>query len=160
MKKILILVVAMASTLVQTGFAQNDHNTHHQAPTVIASYYGLKDALVSGDASTASAKSAELTKAIESSDSKTIGDKDKSDLLKHVAMISGDKDINSQRAHFAPLSSSIITLSKSAKLSDAPIYVQYCPMKKSSWISSEKAIKNPFYGSSMLTCGKVTETIN
>ncbi|RYF82932.1 MAG: DUF3347 domain-containing protein, partial [Chitinophagaceae bacterium] len=35
----------------------------------------------------------------------------------------------------------------------------YCPMKKALWLSNEKAIKNPYYGSAMLTCGKVTETI-
>ena len=27
------------------------------------------------------------------------------------------------------------------------------------WLSEEQAIKNPYYGSSMLTCGKITETI-
>ena len=30
-------------------------------------------------------------------------------------------------------------------------------MKKAAWLSSEKQIKNPYYGSSMLTCGEVTE---
>jgi hypothetical protein len=32
-------------------------------------------------------------------------------------------------------------------------------MKKAYWLSPDKAIKNPYYGSAMLTCGKVTETI-
>ncbi|RYF85874.1 MAG: DUF3347 domain-containing protein, partial [Chitinophagaceae bacterium] len=45
------------------------------------------------------------------------------------------------------------------KLSDKPVYVQYCPMKKATWLSSEKQIRNPYYGSSMLTCGEVTETL-
>ncbi|MAQ74933.1 MAG: hypothetical protein CL613_01215 [Aquimarina sp.] len=31
-------------------------------------------------------------------------------------------------------------------------------MKKAYWLSKEKDIKNPYYGSSMLTCGKVAET--
>jgi hypothetical protein len=39
-----------------------------------------------------------------------------------------------------------------------PVYYQYCPMKKAYWLSKEKDIKNPYYGSSMLTCGKVAET--
>lgn len=38
------------------------------------------------------------------------------------------------------------------------VYYQYCPMKKAYWLSMEKEIKNPYYGSSMLTCGKVIET--
>lgn len=89
-----------------------------------------------------------------------IGSKEKAELLKHTALIYGTKDIKVQREHFAPLSMSIIALAKSSKLSASPIYVQYCPMKKSSWLSSEKSVKNPYYGSAMLTCGKVTETIN
>jgi hypothetical protein len=28
-------------------------------------------------------------------------------------------------------------------------------MKKASWLSNDKAIKNPYYGSAMLTCGNV-----
>jgi hypothetical protein len=32
-------------------------------------------------------------------------------------------------------------------------------MKKMYWLSSEAAIKNPYYGKMMLTCGSVTETI-
>jgi Protein of unknown function (DUF3347). len=33
-------------------------------------------------------------------------------------------------------------------------------MKKANWLSSEKEIKNPYYGSTMLTCGSVVDTIN
>jgi hypothetical protein len=33
-------------------------------------------------------------------------------------------------------------------------------MKKAYWISEEKGIENPYYGTGMLTCGKVTETIH
>jgi hypothetical protein len=33
-------------------------------------------------------------------------------------------------------------------------------MKKAYWLSGDAAIKNPYFGSSMLTCGKVSTTIN
>ncbi|PKP34687.1 MAG: hypothetical protein CVT98_10650 [Bacteroidetes bacterium HGW-Bacteroidetes-15] len=43
------------------------------------------------------------------------------------------------------------------------IYVQHCPMadnnKGADWLSSEKEIKNPYFGSSMLKCGEVTKEI-
>ena len=43
------------------------------------------------------------------------------------------------------------------------IYYQYCPMynggKGANWLSKENTVKNPYYGSMMLTCGKVVETI-
>lgn len=160
MKRIFLLVAVIATTLVQTTFAQEQQNARNANTSVLESYYSLKNALVAGNANLANAKAVELTKSIESDDSKTIGDKEKAELLKHSAKVSQTKDIKAQREHFAPLSVAMITLAKSGKLSSGPIYVQYCPMKKSSWLSSEKPVKNPYYGSAMLTCGKVSETIN
>jgi hypothetical protein len=55
--------------------------------------------------------------------------------------------------------SAVMKVSKSA----LPIYYQYCPMankgKGANWLSMENKIKNPYYGTQMLTCGKVLETI-
>lgn len=46
---------------------------------------------------------------------------------------------------------------------ETPIYYQFCPManngKGANWLSKENVVKNPYYGSMMLSCGKVTETI-
>ena len=43
------------------------------------------------------------------------------------------------------------------------VYYQHCPMaddgKGANWLSKESAIKNPYYGSQMLSCGKTVETI-
>ena len=73
--------------------------------------------------------------------------------------ISSTKDLKKQREYFADLSSNMATVAKSLQLGNQTIYLQYCPMKKSAWLSSEKQIRNPYYGSSMLTCGEVTETL-
>jgi hypothetical protein len=32
-------------------------------------------------------------------------------------------------------------------------------MQDANWLSKENAVKNPYYGSQMLTCGKTVETI-
>ena len=159
MKRIFLLVAIFATTTVQATFAQ-EHNGHKVNTSVLVSYYSLKNALVAGDAALANAKALELTKSIDAADSKTIGEKEKAELLKHASMVAQTKEIKTQREHFAPLSTAMISLAKSGKLSADPIYVQYCPMKKSSWLSSEKPVKNPYYGSAMLTCGKVSEIIN
>jgi Cu(I)/Ag(I) efflux system membrane fusion protein len=43
------------------------------------------------------------------------------------------------------------------------LYVQKCPMANSNkgavWLSTEKEVKNPYYGDTMLTCGSVIEEI-
>jgi len=48
---------------------------------------------------------------------------------------------------------------KALKLNTAIVYRTYCPMKKSYWLSEAAAIKNPYYGSEMLTCGEVKQTL-
>jgi hypothetical protein len=74
--------------------------------------------------------------------------------------ISESNDIAHQREHFANFSANFFKLAKAIKLTDEAVYYDYCPMKKSYWLSADAAIKNPYYGKQMLTCGKVTETLN
>ena len=73
------------------------------------------------------------------------------------------KDTEHQREHFMSLSKSMYELIKAAKPAET-VYYQFCPMandgKGANWLSKESAIKNPYYGSQMLTCGKTVETIN
>lgn len=151
MKKILLLVFVFTLTAMQKSNAQTTN-------TLLKNYYSLKDALVSGNGESASSSATELVKSLEDQNAKL--PEGKAELAKHAALIAKTMDIKVQREHFAQLSNGFITLAKTSKLSDAPVYVQYCPMKKSSWLSSEKSVKNPYYGSAMLTCGKVAETIN
>ena len=42
------------------------------------------------------------------------------------------------------------------------LYQQFCPMydKGSAWLSTSNEVKNPYYGSKMLKCGKVQKEIN
>ena len=48
-------------------------------------------------------------------------------------------------------------------IKEGKIYKQYCPMALDNsgayWLSSEKKIRNPYFGDKMLKCGKVTATI-
>jgi hypothetical protein len=160
MKKIFLMVAIMATAFVQTGFAQHDHANHQtQTPALLPLYYNVKDALVGSNATLAAAKAGELVKALNSADAKAITGASQAGLLEHAGKIAESKDLKSQREHFAALSTDMIALAKASKLSAEPVYQMYCPMKKSNWLSSEKAVKNPYYGSAMLTCGKVTETI-
>ena len=76
--------------------------------------------------------------------------------------ISDTKDIKHQREHFVTLSKNIYALIKVSK-QETPTYYQFCPManngKGANWLSKENTVKNPYYGSMMLNCGKVVETI-
>lgn len=72
--------------------------------------------------------------------------------------------IESLRKTFKPLSAEIILLFKAFGSSEASLFVDYCPMadsdKGATWLSDEEAIRNPYFGSSMLKCGEVKEVID
>ncbi|MES2005504.1 MAG: DUF3347 domain-containing protein [Bacteroidota bacterium] len=156
MKKILFLVAVLATTL---GYSFGQTSPKTGPLQLLSLYYEIKDALVAGNANAASDKATDLVKAINDADAKTIGDANRDALLKDIDAIAKTKDLKEQRVHFAPFSDNMIALAKTVKLSADPVYQQYCPMKKASWLSSQQAIKNPYYGSSMLTCGSVKATL-
>jgi hypothetical protein len=159
MKQVFLLVTFLAVVFTQKGFAQ-DSTQQNQLSKLLSLYYNVKDALVAGNGNEVSAKANEFIKIANSIDYKLISEGNINALLKDATRISETKDIKVQRLHFANLSNNMVTLAKSVKLTTSPIYQAYCPMKKANWLSSDKAIKNPYYGSAMLTCGEVVETIN
>ena len=157
MKKIFLSIVIIASAFLQQGFAQE--SKADQTSRLLTSYYNLKDALVKSNAATASVSASEFVKALSEIAGEKLKVEDRNSLLADAEAISKSKDLKVQREKFATLSVNMFELAKKVKLSADPVYQQYCPMKKAYWLSNESAIKNPYYGSQMLTCGKVTETI-
>lgn len=159
MKKLFFLVAFIATSFLQKGLAQ-DRTGQSQLSELLANYYGIKDALVAGNGTVASAQAAELISTAGSIENKDIPQSSITTLIKDATSITQSKDIKKQREHFAGLSNNMATLAKTVKLTTRPVYRAYCPMKKANWLSSNKEIKNPYYGNAMLTCGKVVETIN
>ena len=62
------------------------------------------------------------------------------------------------------LNENIVALAMNIKSPLETLYVQKCPMansyKGAIWLSTEKEIKNPYYGDEMLSCGSVIDSIN
>jgi Protein of unknown function (DUF3347) len=156
MKKIFLLATFTAVSFVQQSIAQDSVNT--QPSPLLTSYYAIKDALVGSNANAAAASAGEFVKAINSLDQNLLKEETRGSLLKDAVAISQTNDLILQRETFATLSVNMFSLAKRVKLSAEPVYQQYCPMKKASWLSNNKDIKNPYYGSAMLTCGSVKET--
>lgn len=129
-------------------------------------YYSIKNALVASDAGESAKAAGALLAAMKSIDMNKIEMKQHTEFMKVNSKIVSDaqkiaesKDLKKQREIFQSLSDNFYVLAKGVKISSEPIFQQYCPMKKAGWLSSESDIKNPYYGSSMLTCGSVKETI-
>ena len=125
----------------------------------LQAYYEVKDALISSNASVAGTKATALINAIKANEKTNVSKVLRDKILFDAEHIAESKDIEHQRDHFTSLSTDFYALVKAVKLSDKPVYYAYCPMKKSYWLSEGEAIKNPYYGNKMLTCGKVAEVL-
>ncbi|GCC52819.1 DUF3347 domain-containing protein [Chryseotalea sanaruensis] len=134
--------------------------------SLLTAYLDLKDALISNKSADASEAAVALTNAISKVKATNNNDavsaawkQHKDNLLKQADIITKAKDIEKQRTAFAELSLAYWPIVKLSTTGET-LYYDYCPMKKSYWISAEESIKNPYYGAKMLTCGKVAEKIN
>jgi hypothetical protein len=159
MKQFFFFVAIMSTVFIQQSFAQ-DTAQQKQLSTLLNQYFSIKDALVAGNGNNASTAAGQFIKTLNSIDYKVISEGNVNALLKDATLISEASDIKKQREQFANFSVNMAALAKAVQLSNHPIYQAYCPMKKAGWLSNEQAIKNPYYGSAMLSCGKVVETIH
>lgn len=134
---------------------------------VIALYLQVKDDLVAEDGKAAAVVSEKLVLALEKMDISKYNAEQQSKLKsivtqakEHAVQIS-KSEINKQRVHFKLLSNNMIDL-VTITGTESTLYQQYCPMydKGGSWLSASKDIRNPYFGSKMLACGRVEKEFN
>ena len=147
----------------------SEHKNDNQLKPVFDNYYALKNALIKSDNKTTSANATKLLASINvvkmellSQTEHAVWMKVVNNLKKNITTISTQKDIEKQRQLFMSISKNMYQLSKVSP-QETPTYLQHCPMynngKGADWLSKEQVIKNPYYGSQMLNCGSVQETI-
>ncbi|WP_338840602.1 DUF3347 domain-containing protein [Flavobacterium ginsenosidimutans] len=175
MKKSIIALATVLTALfsannIQANTAKLESGTTEivdasQLQSVYDAYFTVKDALIKSDSKLTSAKAKDLLTAITAvkmdklkSNEHTVWMKVVKKLTADAKSISATTDLKKQRETFKSLSKNTYDLIKVSS-PEQTIYKQYCPMADADWLSKEKAVKNPYYGSSMLTCGNVVETI-
>jgi Cu(I)/Ag(I) efflux system membrane fusion protein len=137
-----------------------------QLTAVVESYFLVKNNLVKDQLPTATIQVLAQALAKVSTDGtgkdNAKWEKIKSGLSEATAKIKGSKDLASARTHFSSLSTQVIQLTETYKLTKAVVYKDYCPMafnnKGGYWLSETEDIQNPYFGASMLTCGEVKQT--
>lgn len=133
-----------------------------QMDAMVKAYLKVKDALVTENHSQASDAGSALITALKqlekTSDKDKFGKAGKA-ALKSAFSLSKATSIKEQRSAFKDLSESIYQLLKDNG-NTTTLYFDYCPMAKASWLSDKKAIENPYYGQSMLSCGIIKDTLN
>jgi len=152
--KFSVLTLALCSSLF---FGQTKKNA--EISELYQNYIAIKNNLSSDNAVKTAISSSEFLKTVSAIDKNTLSAASLSQLKENAKSMSTSKDIKVQRAKFESISNQMIGIAKKYKLADKPIYLQFCPMADAGWLSNESTIVNPYYGSSMLNCGKVQKEI-
>lgn len=158
-----VKTVAITYTDVDAGVAAS-------IKQMVSHYLHIKNALANdnGNEAASGAKAmseviGKLDKSLLTADQKKMYDGIEEELKEHAEHIgkNGDK-IEHQRSHFSMLSEDVYDLAKTFGAGQ-PLYHDHCPMynenKGAMWLSEMKEVKNPYFGSKMITCGTVEEVI-
>jgi Cu(I)/Ag(I) efflux system membrane fusion protein len=151
------------------GTLDSKNGFSSQLTALFENYLPVKDALVASDASLASSEAASFLEALErvdmslvSGEAHDIWMEDLRILRSAAESIRVADDLVEIREKLVPLSDQLYYTLKKFKI-DVDGYRQFCPMafdfEGAFWLSDSEEILNPYFGSEMLTCGNVEETL-
>ncbi len=136
-------------------------------------YYSLKDAFVASDAVKVNETGTQLKTLLDSLKLDEVQKNDSlgyssiygrpGDVSAEIAGMLGETDIEKKRESFEMISNAFYDMLRVIKPAGVTIYYQYCPMafenKGAYWLSNADSIRNPYFGSKMLTCGETKEIL-
>lgn len=133
---------------------------------VLLAYLKVKDALVASDApqTVVSAKATlEALNAIPTSNLGKMEQEHFNASVKMLEAIAAKTNLNNQRSHFVLLNEHLVALVSAFSTLENTLYVQQCPMANNNqgavWLSIEKDIRNPYFGTAMLKCGSTIKSL-
>lgn len=160
------------------GDHKMEHTVHYdvsqdfqnQLKEVFTAYIELKDALVASDAGKVAESTEKMADQLRKvNDSSLEDDADKAwmkssgMMQKGLSKILSKKDLDIQRMTFSDISDTLYQAVHSFGVKNLDAYYQFCPMANNGdgahWMSMDEAIKNPYYGSKMMKCGKTVEEL-
>ncbi|HRQ51559.1 MAG TPA: DUF3347 domain-containing protein [Agriterribacter sp.] len=138
-------------------------------------YYALRDALVAGDADAADQAASSLIQSVHNLKLDELKAIDTSDIIIPTAQtytgsissesegLLGENNMEDKRKAFQMISGNLFDLARTVRYSREKVYLLHCPMAfndtGADWLSSSTEIKNPYFGSKMLTCGAVKDSV-
>lgn len=141
-----------------------------QLKLVFEAYIQTKEALVGDDYNKVKENAGLLVNNLDQVDMKLLTEanahqhwmKVEKEIRLTAAEMATSADIKEQRAHFKKLSTAITSAVQMYGVGQV-VYNQYCPMadnnKGAYWLSNDKNVLNPYFGSAMLACGSVKQVI-
>jgi len=161
--KISLSILMLSSSMY---YAQAQQPANNAIDKITNAYLDVKNALFAGNGDLAEKDAKVLLAALSDNPDKGLSPEQRKQLNSYIDKLKFDSrhisEVNMvphQREHFASLSKNLYGVLKALKMNTVTLYEQYCPMKKTYWISETTAIKNPYYGSEMPECGITKETL-
>jgi Cu(I)/Ag(I) efflux system membrane fusion protein len=160
---------------VPLSVTENSGSFNESFHKLLTSYFALKDAFVASDTVKVNAAAKEL---LTNADSLRISEVkgDTSGTIRETAgyfastisgsakAILGEKGIEAKRNEFNMITDALWSLTRTVKYDGQKVYYDFCPMafnnKGAYWLNDTREIKNPYFGSKMLNCGEVTDSLD
>ena len=150
--------------------AETPEAFRQQLQALTRRYLSLKDAFVDSDAAAAGRAAEGFLEALNKMDMTLLGGpahaywmRMKNALEAHALQIGAAAGVEAQRVQFEFLSEAMIETVRAFGVAGSAVYVQHCPMafddKGADWLSAETEIRNPYFGTQMLTCGIVKDSL-
>lgn len=155
----------------QSAYAYSD-SFNVSVKAVMTAYFQLKDAFVASDTLGVNKAGTQLKILLDSMNLSEVQKADSlgfesiagrpGDAAAEITGMLGENDIEKKRESFEMISNVFYDLVRVIKPAGQTIYYQFCPMafneKGAYWLSNTDSIRNPYFGSKMLTCGETKET--
>jgi hypothetical protein len=141
-----------------------------QIADLFASYIKLKEAFVSSNPSSVQTETLAISEILKQVNMNLLSGTSHNEWVNfHAAIqnslraIESSADIETQRRAFSTLSESMYKTIRAFGLGGKEAFYEFCPMAFDNvgayWLSDEEEIRNPYFGSAMLTCGSVEEKL-
>ena len=142
-----------------------------QLARLIPPYLAIGDALAGDDIRNLAAPIGQLNSAIGAIDSQSLSDAalkrwlaEQKSLLSIADRLVKANDISALRSSFALLSDQLLTLQRTFGIQNSDqLFELHCPMafegRGASWIQADTAVRNPYYGATMLKCADRVEPL-
>lgn len=135
---------------------QVEANQQETVGDIVKEYIAIKDALVASNETQAQDGAVALLGIVDATQMPVLQQK--------VKEMAATTDLAAQRTLFDSLSVVLYEQLKQQSGDTQTLYKQYCPMafnnRGAFWLSSNREIKNPYFGDEMLTCGRVEEEVS
>ncbi|MFD1140842.1 efflux RND transporter periplasmic adaptor subunit [Larkinella insperata] len=142
----------------------------HQLTALYEQSLRLTESLIASDPAKARAEAAAARKTLEAINRKQLPGSAHQDWMKQLSRmqtalssLAATADLEKQRSAYAQFSDGLYHSIKMFGIEDKPVFRQFCPMAQNNqggyWLSDKKAIRNPYFGEQMLTCGETKEEI-